>query len=335
VNTKKSTLSTPIALALGALLIVAAYYLPHLLAAPRAQAGTTDDLLKAISTKDSDGDGLPDWEEALYGTDPNKFDTFGYGMSDSQAVAKGLIVPKAATPIVNATAATNGSSTPADAFVPGGTPASGSLTEQFARNFFAQYLAAHQGGKTLSTADMTTFVTTAVEQLQASQVQQDAFTYGEVKVAGSGQATMRAYAVAAEAAFAANTVQLPKSELAYLNDAVTNNDTSALDNITKISQAYTKIANAFIKLPVPTELATAHLALANALAQMDVVTSEFAAVNRDPILTSLGLANYTGDATAMRTAFVNIASALQHASVVLKPGDAGYSMESITPTNGY
>ena len=32
--------------------------------------------------KDSDGDGLPDWEEALFGTNPHNPDTDGDGTSD-------------------------------------------------------------------------------------------------------------------------------------------------------------------------------------------------------------------------------------------------------------
>jgi hypothetical protein len=299
-------------------LIFAADLVPHwsdYFKAPHAQAGTTDDLLKAIATKDSDGDGLPDWEEALYGTDPHKVDTFGLGMTDAQAVAKGLIVPKAATPAATVTASgtdSTASSTPADAGIPGNAPAPGSLTEQFAQLFFTQYMAAQESaqasGTTFSSDDVATFVTSAIQQLQQSLPQQDAFTFGEV---------------------------LPKSELAYLNDAVANNDTTAIDNITKISKAYTNIANAFMKLPVPTELAASHLALANAFAQMGVVTGQLAALNRDPILTSLGLANYTGDATAMRDGFVGLATALMNGGVVLKPSDPGYSMESITPGNGY
>ena len=319
-------------------LIAAAYFIPHLLATPRAQAGTTDDLLKAIAVKDTDGDGLPDWEEALYGTNPNKVDTFGYGMTDAQAVAKGLIVPKAPTPSATATSTTSGaaaSSTPADAHVPGTVPASGSLTEQFAQNFFTQYLAAHQNGTPLTTDEMTTFVTSAVQQLQASQPQQDAFVLSEVKVSGSGQAAMRAYAVAAEQAFVANTVQTQKSELLYLNDAISNNDASALDNVSKIANAYTKIANALMQIPVPQELAADHLAVANAVAQMGSVTNEFAAINRDPILTSIGLANYGGDVTALSNAFTNLAQAFTNAGIILKPGDPGYSIVSVTPANGY
>jgi hypothetical protein len=38
---------------------------------------------------DSDGDGLPDWKEALYGTDPHKADTDGDGTNDAEEIALG------------------------------------------------------------------------------------------------------------------------------------------------------------------------------------------------------------------------------------------------------
>ena len=38
---------------------------------------------------DSDGDGLPDWKEALYGTDPHKADTDGDGTNDGDEIAQG------------------------------------------------------------------------------------------------------------------------------------------------------------------------------------------------------------------------------------------------------
>lgn len=39
-----------------------------------------------ITTRDTDGDGLPDWEEQLYGTDPRKTDTDGDKTSDGEEV---------------------------------------------------------------------------------------------------------------------------------------------------------------------------------------------------------------------------------------------------------
>ncbi|HBB56711.1 TPA: hypothetical protein DEW47_03425 [Patescibacteria group bacterium] len=44
---------------------------------------------KEILVKDADGDGLADWEEALWKTDPKNPDTDGDGMSDGEEIAAG------------------------------------------------------------------------------------------------------------------------------------------------------------------------------------------------------------------------------------------------------
>ena len=50
-----------------------------------------------ITDRDSDVDGLPDWEEHLYGSDPLKFDTDGDGDPDGQEVRAGRSPAKANT----------------------------------------------------------------------------------------------------------------------------------------------------------------------------------------------------------------------------------------------
>ncbi|MEJ0053731.1 MAG: thrombospondin type 3 repeat-containing protein [bacterium] len=323
--------STPVALAIALVMVFAAYLIPqwpHLFKASNAEAGTTDDLLKAIAVKDSDGDGLPDWEESLYGTDPDKTDTGGRGMTDAQAVAQGLIVPKAPIPassVASSTIAKN---------IPGKAPAPGSLTEQFAQAFFAQYVAAHQGAP-LSADDMATFVASALSELERAVPQQDAFTLGQMNVSGSGPEAMRTYAAAAENTLAGYTAPSKKSELLYLGDAISGSDTKALDMIGKIAETYTGGAHALSSVPVPEELATKHLALANALANMGTVTQQLAALDRDPLLTSLGLAKYPDDVIAMRNAFVAMAQTFKDAGVVVPAGEPGSQFLSISPVNGY
>lgn len=48
-----------------------------------ARASDGEDLYK----KDSDGDGVPDWEETLWGTDPYNKDTYGNGLGDATEIA--------------------------------------------------------------------------------------------------------------------------------------------------------------------------------------------------------------------------------------------------------
>jgi hypothetical protein len=51
----------------------------------------------SMTDRDSDVDGLPDWEEHLYGSDPLKFDSDGDGTPDGQEVKEGRNPAKAST----------------------------------------------------------------------------------------------------------------------------------------------------------------------------------------------------------------------------------------------
>src|SRR5512133_1855569 len=113
-------------------LVVGAYILARGIGSPPlAEASAESALLKAIAVRDSDSDGLPDWEEALYGADPQNPDSFRLGMTDSQAVARGLVVPKAIADIATATSSPSGEVV--DTSLPP-APAEGTLTAAFSKN---------------------------------------------------------------------------------------------------------------------------------------------------------------------------------------------------------
>lgn len=303
---------------LGAgILIVGAYFAGRgpTKYAPVASAQGTNALLAALASKDSDGDGLPDWEEALYGTDPHKADTFGKGMTDAKAIAKGLIVPKITQ---------EATSTDASADIPSGLPATGSLTDQFGKALFAEYLQAAPSGAKLSQADMNTFLSGALGALNNSYPEQDAFAAGDIKVSGSGSAMLRAYATNAEAAFGANTVAADRSELTYFRDALQQNDPTLLKKVAEIGAAYAKISTALAKVAAPSEILQYHLALVNAFARLGVATSDMALVETDPLKSALGVSRYQQDAENMLRALANIARIFTSERVTLVSGENGY-----------
>ena len=75
--------SITIAVAFAVIVITGAWFLSKPGGASLANAESTEALLKSYAIQDTDGDGLPDWEESLYGTDPKKADTDGDGIGDA------------------------------------------------------------------------------------------------------------------------------------------------------------------------------------------------------------------------------------------------------------
>lgn len=305
----------------SAVLIGGSYFIARGFEHPQvAQASTETELLKAIATRDSDGDGLSDWEEALYGTDPHASDSFQLGMTDGEAVTRGLIVPKAIADVPVATS----SSVNEDGLPP--APAEGTLTAAFAKSFFTLFMAAKEkvGGRDLTESEMSDVSTATLQSLGAlATAAPDYKTAKDITAAGSGREALQAFAASAEAVLAKNASRAPKSELLYLKDAVENNDTTAIPNITKRADAYRDTAVGLSQLPVPQELAADDLALINAMMRISEISRDFARVSEDPLATILALQQYPQAVLALTNSFIHIGTIYKAANISLTSGEPG------------
>lgn len=277
----------------------------------KVDAESTHDLLVSYAAKDSDNDGLPDWEEALYGTDPNNPHSVSAALTDGQAVAQGLVKPKFAS--ATSTAPVNPST------VPGVAVATTTVTDQFARTLFSQYLLS-RGSTPPTQQDIVNFVQQGIAQLEQNQTVPPAFNVGEVRVVGSGSAALTAYAAAAENAFTKRSVATTKSEIDLYSDAVTKNDATALAQVNSIARTYIATAHDLIALPVPREAADAHLQLANALDQMGQVLTDMGTLNTDPLRAMLGIRKYDAAHAKLVTAFAAMQKVYASSGVSLTAG---------------
>ena len=310
-------------------LIVGAYVLARGIEKPQvAEASTETELLKAIASKDTDSDGLPDWEEALYGTDSRKSDTFALGVTDGEAVARGLIVPKAIADIAIATSSTGSIVDPS---LPR-APAEGTITATFAKNFFTLFLAAKQknGGADLTDAQMNDVATAALASLTSTITAAPDFKSASgIAVSGSGAEAMKAFAINAEAILVKNTSTASTSEINYLKQAVENDDEAALAHITSIAKMYRDSAIGLATLPVPKELAEADLALVNSMMRVSELVSDFARVNTDPMASMLALNQYPQAVLKLGNAFIHIGNAYKTAGIALPTGAPGASFVNL------
>lgn len=303
-------------------LICGAYVLARGIGSPRlAEASTETELLKAIATRDTDNDGLPDWEESLYGTDPRIADTKNLGMTDGAAVKKGLIVPiaVAASPAASTTAPS--------APILGAPPAAseGSLTDAFARSFFTLYVSAKQanGGADLTADEISALADQAIAVLASNvSAAPDYKTKADFKVSGTGPTALLEYAASAESVMKVFAPNLPKSELIYLQDAL-NGDATAFTHIETLADAYQNVAKGLAVLPVPQELVDTHLKLVNAMKRISGAARDFARVNSDPMLTMLALKQYPQAVVDLAGAFQAIDTTYKSQHVTIEEGQPG------------
>jgi hypothetical protein len=305
-------------------LVGGAYFIAHTIEAPLvAQASEQTALLQAIASKDSDVDGLPDWEEALYGTDPKMADTFHMGMTDGAAVSAGLIVPKAITDVPNASGSVG--SAVVDPSLPP-APADNTLTAQFAQTFFTNFIGAKEAnnGADLSETQMNDVASQTLETLTSTiKAAPDFKSLSDLTVSGSGFDAMKTFAASAEAVLLRNSNTATTTDLQYLKNAIINGDESAYGQIAAIAKSYRASAAGIAALPVPKELAVDGLSLINALMRMSGLDTDFTKAANDPLIAILALQQYETVVTAMGNAFLAIGNDYAAAGLSLPAGAPG------------
>lgn len=316
---------------LSVVMVVGAYFLARGVESPQvAQASTETALLQAIATKDSSGDGLPDWEKTLYGIPVNATTTdyFHLGMTDGEAVAKGLIVPKAAVNVPVATSSPIGlsaSGLPA-------APAEGTLTATFAKNFFTFFIAAKQanGGADLSETQMNDVANQSLASIAPLVAAISNYKSAQdLSVSGSGNDAMKAFAISAEAVLLKNTADASSTALGYLKVALANGDQTAFAHIASLSRMFADSAAGLSVLPVPQELVSEDLLLINSLMRMSRIDDDLTRANTDPLVAILALQQYQTVATSLGEAFINIGQAYANAGISLSPGAPGASFVNV------
>lgn len=282
-----------------------------------AGAQSSEELLREYAAKDSDTDGLPDWQESLYGTDPSNPESFQAGIKDGEAVAQGLIEPKVVV---------RPEEEPIDSdSIQGIDAVPDSLTDRFSQTLLKQYLLS-KGTEPPTQEEIIAFVQQGVAELSASFVPKDAYSAAQVRSSGtSGGEALRIYAAQVDAAFGAHTVSTDKNELYYFDDAMKGN-ASALKKIASISDAYTNISKALMDIPVPQEAQRAHLSLANALMQMSEISGHMASMETDPLRALMGIGLYQQSANRVVAALTGMHGIFTALQITIPEGTGGFEI---------
>lgn len=300
---------------LAVILISTAYISsgPTIFSTKTVGAESTHDLLVSYASKDTDSDGLPDWQESLYGTDPGNAHSVNASVTDSEAVAQGLVQPKFKTAT---------SSAPSASSIPGPDSGPTTLTDQFGKDLFGQYLLSVGKGQP-SSAEVAAFVEQGVAVLKQNHATPDTFNQGQVKVFGTGPDALLSYAATVEKIITRVDAGKSKDELSYFSDAVYKNDAKALSMVKKYSSDYATAGRALMGVAVPKELATAHLKLANGLMQVSESLGDMSVIQTDPLRAMLGMATYKDTSTEGRDALKDMSQVFKSENVQPEAGTAG------------
>lgn len=320
-DTKRTTPSSKIvALAIVIIAVVVASWLIRFggktgEAAP--PSFTTSDSQKIyVNETDTDGDGLRDWEESLWGFDPKNPDSDGDGESDS---AEKQIVQQQTqeerrefAQLVDPTNFSDWESLP--------------YTEQLTGKVLADYLTLKQSGRALTQEDAVALVENLPKYESPARPTAVVYALSDIRVTSeTGDDALREYGNDIGAALKSGGVV--KNEMAVLLSFLqTGDNTVFARDMQAVTAQYSNVITALLAVSVPKDAAGKHLGIINTLSLVRNDLLSFAGFAEDPLLVLSTFNSYAGNSSLRGYAFDALRDMLRDADITYTKTDPGYTL---------
>jgi len=254
----------------------------------------TQERVKKITTdleKDSDNDGLKDWEEALWQTDKNKADTDSDGMQDGEEVRTGHdpLNPTKNDLLIKAENSSSASST---------SNLKKGPTEQFAIDLFSKYLNLRSNNPNpldQITKDNLIQSVTSSDVINSINLPFTTYTEKDLKVSSgeTSQADIDIYVAAVKNIINKNYPGAGEGELLILQKAIDSNNLATLKKLDPIINSYLLSSKNLLALSVPNILVQEHLDLVNSFTHMGESISYMKQGFDEPLLLLVAIERYS------------------------------------------
>jgi len=250
------------------------------------------------SESDSDSDGLRDWEEVLWGTDPNNADSDGDGATDGEEVNAnrhpGIAGPNDILSVEPEKTAESGFAEPSN------------YTDAFSRELLAQYLQKKQNN-TLYLEGPDVFFNSVF-----SSVNQGQNTYVITDLSFSATTNNARYTFA-------NTFA---DTIANINVAAVNTSGGPAE-LAVLAPRFTQAAADAVEIPVPYDIGETYLDAVNAIAAIGLHMRAISTIVDDPVGGLAAMGGYESSVNALADAMRSIGLYLQEKQVLFGDSDAG------------
>ncbi len=231
----------------------------------KKESGEVDDIiLGSLVYTDTDGDGLFDWEEGLWGTDPNNPDTDGDGISDFDEV-------EAKRPVDD---------TQEESEL--------SQTSDLARSLFSSIISLSQSGN-LTEENLLSIVGTLTAEIEEGGLFNN-YNISDAVSVETTSASKATYARVVSALFEKYSTTGIGDELDTI--AMYVNDPSQQVLIEGIISDYKNMAEEMTSIQTPSEIFSLHLELMNELYRTSLAIEEMLFINDDPLRGLIGASRH-------------------------------------------
>ena len=254
---------------------------------------TEKSTLNTLIQRDTDGDGVPDWEETLWETDKNNKETFG---------------------VPDLTYITNKKKTL------GKVENSQNLneTDKFAKDFFTAYTAMKTSGD-ISNDTINSFSNALGQEITNSTLPDQ---YGEKDITLKNTdepKDQQDYYIAASTLFEKYKAKGVGSELESAGVVASGGDTvdnKSQNNLIKISEAYQEFSKKLALIPVPKNLANYHLQIINNANDTGIAILNMSKMMNDPIVGISGISQYEKYSDDLITSVKNLETFLSTNDII-------------------
>lgn len=266
--------------------------------------------------KDTDGDGLADWEEILWKTDPANPDTDGDGIPDNVMVER-LKSQQEKTKKQTISQESKIVPQPEPQNIPPQT-----LTDETAQQLIADYLKLKNGRGTLSPTDTATIAQNALQSV-TNQHLADVYTPKQLTYAEDDTETQLRYVNEIGAALQTHFGKFDTNELdLYLSgNRESGIDTGAFD---PYLAAYAASEKQLLAIAVPPSFLKLHLDLLNSFHNTAIAVEAMKASADDPIRGTLGVGWYLQEVNRSRDFLKSMYAAMQDKRLIVSSKDPGF-----------
>lgn len=237
---------------------------------------STDELLRAYVEQDTDDDGLPDWKEEAYGTDPSNPFSVKAGLTDLEALQEGHIAPAFTPEEVKE---------PYVPFIPGKEVTPNTLTARFSDQFAEAYFA--QGG-TMSESEQQALINTLLATFSEEASRRVASSYTSISLRTDPSISFEVYIESLGQIFTSHPLNAEEADLLSLAQArINESDGTVVQNLKTLGATYGAIRDSLLALPVHKDAVAEHVALLRSFDSLSKMTAIVEEYDVDPIA-SLG-----------------------------------------------
>ena len=278
-------------------------------------------VLSSVTKKDTDKDGLKDWEEVLWETDPKNKDTDGDGKEDGDEINSNTN-PLIAGPEDGMSEDVLIKYRDDDAISGEGVELT--ATDKFAEDFFKEYLSLKKSGEPLDALAKDFLIDSATNDLSISSKQNLNYSIQDIKILkDDNDETVRAYGN-----IIVETVQKyaklnSEDELSVFEKALRYEDPELLESLQGSVLMYRSLADDFVSISVPGGLVSVHLDIINGYENIADSLENMVKIFEDPILSAVGVNSYVIAVDSQVALTVPIQEYFLDRNIVFNPGEAG------------